>query len=94
MTHDRLEYILLYMKQILIELDPDTAARLERVAPGSARKRSEFIRGAIRKALWEMEEQMTAEAYARQPDAAAEAYVDPRVWEPRAAPRGREKRAQ
>lgn len=70
-----------HMKQVLIELDADTAARLERVAPGSARRRSDFIRAAIRKALWELEEHVTEEAYARQPDAPGEAYLDPRVWE-------------
>jgi len=57
-----------------------TAARLERAAPGSSRRRSEFIRAAIRKALWELEEHVTEEAYARQPDASVEAYIDPRVW--------------
>lgn len=71
------------MKHVLIELDPETAARLERVAPGSARRRSEFVRAAIRKALWELEERATEEAYARQPDAPGETYLDPRVWEPR-----------
>ena len=36
---------------------------------------------AIRKALWEQEERATAAAYERQPDSAADAYVDPAVWE-------------
>lgn len=73
------------MKQILVELEDDVAARLEVVAPGRARRRSEFIRNAIRRALWELEEAATAEAYRRQPDSAADAPVDPKVWEPRAA---------
>jgi predicted transcriptional regulator len=77
------------MKQILIELDAETAARLERVAPGSARRRSEFVRAAIREALWRREEQETAEAYARRPDSAADAYLDPALWDRRASRRKR-----
>jgi predicted transcriptional regulator len=70
------------MKQILIELDEDMASRLEQVAPARSRRRSEFIRSAIARALSEAEEGRTAEAYRRQPDAGDEAYLDPRVWEP------------
>ncbi len=75
------------MKQILIEVDPDIAERLEHVAPSRSRRRSEFIRMAIRKALWELEEQHTADAYRRAPDSAHDAYLDARVWEPVKAPR-------
>ena len=31
----------------MIQLDDATAAQLEKVAPGSGRKRSEFLRGVI-----------------------------------------------
>ena len=55
-------YIFHYMKTLIVELDDEVAAKLERVAPGRARQRSEFIRNAVRKALWEIEEQATAEA--------------------------------
>ena len=80
------------MKQVLIELDDETASRLEVVAPARSRRRSEFIRSAIGKALGEAEEQRTSEAYARQPDAIDDAYVDPRVWE--SPPTYRKKRAR
>jgi predicted DNA-binding protein len=70
------------MKQILIEVDEEMADRLEQVAPARSRRRSEFIRGAIAKALSEAEEERTAEAYRHQPDVGDEAYLDPRVWEP------------
>lgn len=82
------------MKQLLIELDPDTAARLERVAPARSRRRSEFIRAAIRRALWDLEEHATREAYARQPDSADDAYGDPDVWDRSAGrtPRSRRRR--
>jgi predicted DNA-binding protein len=76
------------MKQILIELDDETMARLEQVAPARSRRRSEFIRDALRSALWDLEERATAAAYARVPDSASDAYFDPGVWEaPPAAPR-------
>lgn len=55
------------MKQLLIELDDETAEKLERVAPARSRRRSQFVRTAIRRALWELEEQATAEAYRSQP---------------------------
>jgi predicted transcriptional regulator len=68
------------MKSLLVEVDDELALRLERVAPARSRRRSEFIRAAILKALWEAEEQATAEAYARQPDSPDTAF-DPTVWE-------------
>jgi predicted transcriptional regulator len=70
------------MKQMLVEIEDDVAAKLEQVAPARSRRRSEFIRTAIRRALWELEERETAEAYRTQPDTATEAYFDPSVWQP------------
>lgn len=72
------------MKQILVELDDETVKKLEQVAPGRSRRRSQFIRSAIRRALWELEEQATAEAYRKQPDSGDDVYVDPGVWETKA----------
>ena len=68
------------MKSLLVEVDDELAGRLERVAPARSRRRSEFVRAAILKALWEAEELATAEAYARQPDS-PDAGFDPTVWE-------------
>ena len=73
------------MKSLLVEVDDELAGRLERVAPARSRRRSEFVRAAILKALWEVEEQATAEAYARQPDS-PDAEFDPAVWEGWSAP--------
>ena len=70
------------MKQLVIEVDDAIADGLERVAPARSRRRSDFIRLAIRRALWDLEERATAEAYRQQPDSAEDAYLDPRVWEP------------
>jgi predicted transcriptional regulator len=73
------------MKSLLIEVDDELAGRLERVAPARSRRRSEFVRTAILKALWEAEERATAEAYARQPDS-LDSIFDPAVWEHRGGP--------
>jgi predicted transcriptional regulator len=80
------------MKTLIVELDDEIATKLERVAPGRARQRSEFIRNAVRKALWEIEEQATAEAYRRQPDSGNDAYLNADVWEPRPKSRRTRKR--
>jgi predicted transcriptional regulator len=84
------------MKQLLIEIEDDVAERLEAVAPARSRRRSEFVRTAIRRALWELEERATAEAYKQQPDTVADAPFDPRTWEappkPRSEPRRRARR--
>jgi len=69
------------MQQLSIELDDDLAAKLEKAASGRSKKRSELVRDAIRKALRDLEEARTAEAYRRAPDAAEDGYFDPRVWE-------------
>ncbi len=69
------------MKSLLVKVDDELAGRLERVAPVRSR-RAEFVREAILKALWEAEEQATAEAYGRYPDS-PEAAFDPAVWERR-----------
>ncbi len=73
------------MKSLLVEVDDELASRLERVAPARSRRRSEFIRAAILKALWEAEERATAEAYARHPDS-PEAAFDAAVWEDQGFP--------
>lgn len=77
--------MLQHMKQILIDLDEVTARRLEQVAPARARKRSEFVRDAIRRSLDELAEHRMAEAYVRHPDDPWQAYLDPAAWEPPAA---------
>lgn len=74
-------HMIVHMKQILVEVEPEVAEKLERIAPGRSRRRSEFIRMAIQKALWELEEAATAQAYREAPDSADDAYVDPDVWE-------------
>jgi hypothetical protein len=63
----RPEYIDLYMKRMLIELDDRCARDLERVAPAKKRVRAEFVRLAIRHAIDLALEPATARAYAEHP---------------------------
>jgi hypothetical protein len=71
-----------HMKQILVQLDDRTARLLEDVAPGRSRKRSEFVRFAIARALQEVLEERTREAYRRWPDDTPA--FDPDEWAPEA----------
>jgi predicted transcriptional regulator len=75
-----------HMKHVLVEIDDVTAAALERVAPAKSRRRSEFIRRALRAALWKREERATREAYMRVPDRETGTYLDPGAWEPARRP--------
>ncbi len=79
------------MKQVLVQLDDETARRLDQTIPSGSRKRSEFIRTAIRKALWEMEERATAEAYRAEPDASEPAHFEAAAWDPPPAQRPRKR---
>jgi predicted transcriptional regulator len=68
------------MKQLLIQLDDELAARLDQVAPARSHKRSAFVRASLRAALATLDEQRTAAAYCRQPDAPDSGF-DPAVWD-------------
>lgn len=74
--------MILHMKQVLVQFDDQTAALLERVAPGRSRKRSEFIRHAVARALLEELERGTRAAYEMRPDEPAT--FDPDEWASRA----------
>jgi hypothetical protein len=84
--------MLKHMKQILVEIDDQTALELERVAPARSRQRSEFIRRALRRALWDEDERRTRDAYLSSPDSDF-AYVEPSAWEPPAKPASKKKKA-
>jgi predicted transcriptional regulator len=65
--------MLVNMKSLLIQLDDPTYSALERIAPSAQRKRAQFIRAAIRRAIRETEEEHTRLAYLAHPDSAADA---------------------
>jgi hypothetical protein len=79
------------VKQVIIELDEPLARELERVAPARSRKRSAFVRAALRRALDELAEARMAEAYRSRPDVDPP-HFDPRVWEPKAPSSARRRR--
>ena len=62
-----------YMKALLIQLDDQTLAALNRVAAPEKRQRSEFVRQAIRKAIRQAEYHAVRGAYGRQPDSILDA---------------------
>jgi predicted transcriptional regulator len=61
------------MPSILIQLDDATFKALNQVAPAAKRKRTEFVRQAVREAIRKAEFSRIREAYIRQPDSAADA---------------------
>ena len=61
------------MASILIQLDEQTLQALERVAPATKRQRAEFIRQAIKAAVFRAEEERTRRAYQQYPDADTDA---------------------
>ncbi len=61
------------MKPLLIQLDDPTFRALNRIAPAAKRRRSEFVREAIRRAVREAEYARMRAAYERQPDSELEA---------------------
>jgi predicted transcriptional regulator len=61
------------MPSILIELDDATYKALDRVAPAANRKRTQFVRDAVKAAIRKQEYAKMREAYRKQPDSVAEA---------------------
>jgi len=72
------------MKSLLIQLDERTLKALNRVAPAAQRKRAEFVRAAIRKAIRETEEERTRNAYLASPDldVSADDWSNAEKWKP------------
>jgi hypothetical protein len=71
-------HIIFHMKQLLIQLDDRTALELEKIAPGRSRKRSEFLRKVIARAVQDTLEAGTRAAYAKWPDIPPP--FDPAEW--------------
>lgn len=60
------------MPSILVQLDDATYKALNQVAPAAKRKRTEFIRAAVKEAIRKRVYADMREAYCKQPDSAAE----------------------
>ena len=80
----RISIYTLVVKSLLIQLDEPLLRQLNRVAPTAQRKRAEFVRAAIRKAIYDAEEERTRLAYLKQPDTetAADDWSDAEEWKP------------
>ena len=61
------------MKSLLVQVDESTYRALAEIAPPSSRKRAQFIRDAIRKAIREAQYARIRRAYEQRPDAESEA---------------------
>lgn len=72
------------MPSILIQMDEPTLRSLNKIAPAAKRQRAEFIRQAVREAIRKREYEQIREAYARQPDSAADAddWSSAEEWKP------------
>ena len=60
------------MKSILIQFDERTYNALEKVAPAAERRRAQFIRDAVKKAILDEEYKRMRLAYLAQPDSEEE----------------------
>lgn len=69
------------MKQFLVELDDRTARDLEKVAPAKERKRADFVRLAIRRAIDLAMDRATRAAYERFPESEGVTAADLEGWD-------------
>jgi metal-responsive CopG/Arc/MetJ family transcriptional regulator len=65
------------MPQVLVHFDEATLRAIDRIAPAAKRQRADFIRKAVKDALFLRETERMREAYRLQPDAAESA----EIWE-------------
>lgn len=70
------------MPQVLINFDEATLQAIDRIAPAARRKRADFIRKAVKDAIFQRETERMREAYLRQPDSAegADRWESPEEW--------------
>ena len=64
------------MPQVLIQFETATLEAIDRIAPAAKRKRADFIRKAVKDAIFLHEQTRMKEAYRLQPDSA-----DADIWE-------------
>jgi predicted transcriptional regulator len=70
------------MPQVLIHFDEATLKAIDRIAPAAKRKRADFIRQAVKDAIFRQETERMREAYRLQPDSVegSEAWELPEEW--------------
>ncbi len=71
------------MPQVLIHFDETTLKAIDRIAPAAKRKRADFIRQAVKDAIFRNETDRMREAYRLQPDSVegSDAWELPEEWE-------------
>jgi predicted transcriptional regulator len=70
------------MSQVLIHFDEATLKAIDRIAPAAKRKRADFIRKAVKDAIFREETERMRQAYRLQPDTAegSETWELPEEW--------------
>jgi predicted transcriptional regulator len=70
------------MPQVLIQFDDATLRAIDRIAPPAKRKRADFIRRAVKDAIFRQETDRMREAYRLQPDSveASDDWELPEEW--------------
>lgn len=70
------------MPQVLIQFDEATLRAIDRIAPPAKRKRADFIRQAVKDAIFRRETDRMREAYRLQPDSveASDDWELPEEW--------------
>ena len=70
------------MSQVLIHFDEATLKAIDRIAPAAKRKRADFIRQAVKDAIFQRETERMREAYRLQPHSidGSEAWEFPDEW--------------
>jgi hypothetical protein len=76
------------MQKVLVQFEETTLKAIDRIAPVARRKRADFIRSAVKDAIFRHEQERMREAYRLQPDSAQEAYPWdlPEAWDLPKAP--------
>jgi metal-responsive CopG/Arc/MetJ family transcriptional regulator len=70
------------MQKVLIQFEEATLAAIDRIAPAAKRKRADFIRNAVKDAIFRHGQERMREAYRLQPDSAqdADSWDLPEEW--------------
>jgi metal-responsive CopG/Arc/MetJ family transcriptional regulator len=71
------------MPQILVQFEKSTLDAIDRIAPAAKRRRAEFIREAVKEAIFRKEQAKMRAAYQHQPDSAddADTWELPEEWD-------------
>jgi hypothetical protein len=71
------------MQKVLVQFEEVTLEAIDRIAPAAKRKRADFIRSAVKEAIFRYEQERMREAYRLKPDSAQEAdtWDLPEAWD-------------